>query len=59
MRSPCQSPSFDMQVIAMSAIERELVREGQQLEVALGDGTVSATVAPFPFYDTDKRRPRS
>jgi hypothetical protein len=27
--------------------------------VALGDGTVGATVAPFPLYDTEKKRPRS
>jgi len=59
LRSPCQSPTFDMQVIGMAAIERDLVQEGQQVEVAVGDGLVGATVAPFPLYDTDKRRPRS
>jgi len=59
LRSPCQSPTFDMQVIGMAAIERDLVQEGQQVEVAVGDGVVGATVAPFPLYDTDKRRPRS
>jgi aminomethyltransferase len=59
LRSPCQSPSFDMQVIGMAAIERDLVKDGQQVDVALGDGTVGATVAPFPLYDTEKRRPRS
>jgi aminomethyltransferase len=59
VRSPCQSPSFDMQVIGMAAIDRELDREGQELEVAVGDGTVSATVATFPLYDPEKRRPRS
>lgn len=59
VRSPCQSPTFDMQVIAMAAIERGLVNDGQRVEVAVGDGTVGATVAPFPLYDTDKRRPRS
>jgi len=59
LRSPCQSPSFDMQVIAMAAIERDLVQTGQQVEVALGDGVVNASVAPFPLYDTEKRRPRS
>lgn len=58
VRSPCKSPTFDMQVIAMAAIDRELAREGERLEVALGDGTVPATVAPFPLYDTEKRRPR-
>jgi aminomethyltransferase len=59
LRSPCQSPSFDMQVIGMAAIERDLVTDGQRVEVALGDGVVGAEVAPFPIYDTEKRRPRS
>ena len=59
LRSPCQSPTFDMQVIGMAAIDRDLVKDGQRVEVALGDGTVGATVAPFPLYDTEKRRPRS
>jgi len=27
--------------------------------VALGDDTVTGTVAPFPLYDTEKTRPRS
>jgi aminomethyltransferase len=59
LRSPCQSPTFEMQVIGMAAIDRGLVRDGQRVEVALGSGAVGATVAPFPLYDTDKRRPRS
>ncbi len=59
VRSPCQSPTFDMQVIGMAAIDRGLVRDGQRVDVALGSGTVGATVAPFPLYDTEKRRPRS
>ena len=59
LRSPCQSPTFDMQVIGMAAIDRGLVQEGQRVDVALGAGTVGATVAPFPRYDTEKRRPRS
>ena len=59
LRSPCQSPTFDMQVIGMAAIDRALVTDGQRVDVALGDGTIGATVAPFPLYDTEKRRPRS
>ena len=59
VRSPGQSPTFDMEVIGMAAIDRDLVRDGQRVEVALGEGTVGATVAPFPLYDTEKRRPRS
>ncbi len=59
VRSPCQSPTFDMEVIAMASIDRSLVDDGEQVQVATGDGTATATVAPFPLYDTDKRRPRS
>jgi aminomethyltransferase len=58
VRSPCTSPTFN-EVIAMASIDRELVKEGQRVEVALGSATVSATVAPFPLYDTEKKRPRS
>ncbi len=59
VRSPCQSPTFEMEVIAMAAIERGLVNDGQRVEVAIGDGTIGATVAPFPLYDTGKQHPRS
>ncbi len=58
VRSPAESPSEGGQV-AMAAIDRELNSEGTQVEVALGDGTVPATVAAFPLYDTEKSRPRS
>ncbi len=58
VRSPAKSPTFGEQ-IAMAAIDRELGREGTQVEVSLGDGTVGATTAPFPLYDTKKTRPRS
>ena len=58
VRSPCTSPTFD-EVIAMASIDRGLVNEGQRVDVALDDGTVGATVAPFPLYDTNKTRPRS
>ena len=43
----------------MAAIDRGHVNVGQRVDVALGDGTVGATVAPFPLYDTEKKRPRS
>jgi aminomethyltransferase len=59
VRSPCQSPTFNMEVIAMASINSGLVNEGEQVYVPVGDGTAAATVAPFPLYDTDKRRPRS
>jgi aminomethyltransferase len=59
VRSPCQSPTFGMEVVGMAAIDRELDREGQELDVALGSGTVRATVASFPLYDPKKARPRA
>jgi glycine cleavage system T protein (aminomethyltransferase) len=58
VRSPSKSPTFN-EVIAMASIDRPLVRDGQRVDVALGDGTVGATLAPFPLYDTEKTRPRS
>jgi aminomethyltransferase len=58
VRSPAQSPTFGDQ-IAMAAIDRGLNSEGTQVDVALGAGTVKATVAAFPLYDTEKARPRS
>ncbi|UGS34207.1 Aminomethyltransferase [Capillimicrobium parvum] len=59
LRSPCQSPTFDDQVIGMAAIDRELNEVGREVQVALGSGTVTATVAEFPLYDPQKKRPRS
>jgi aminomethyltransferase len=58
VRSPCKSPTFG-EVIAMAAIDRGQAEPGRGVEVALGDGTVTAKVAPFPLYDTEKTRPRS
>ena len=59
VRSPCKSPTFDMHVIGMAVLDRDLVKDGQRVEVAIGEGTADATVAPFPLYDTENRRPRS
>jgi aminomethyltransferase len=58
VRSPAKSPTFG-EMLGMAAIDRELAGEGTNVDVALGDGTVSATVAAFPYYDTQKSRPRS
>ena len=57
VRSRCQSPTFGG-VIAMAAIDRALAAEGTRVQVAIGDGTVEATVASFPLYDPSKARPR-
>jgi aminomethyltransferase len=58
VRSPSASPTFN-EVIAMAAVDRQHVHDGARVDVALGDGTVGATVAAFPLYDTQKKRPRS
>ena len=58
VRSPCMSPTFEA-VIAMAAIDRGLCEAGQRVDVAVGEGVAGATVAAFPLYDTEKRRPRS
>jgi len=58
VRSPCMSPTFEA-VIAMAAIDRGLCEVGQRVDVAVGGDVAGATVAPFPLYDTEKRRPRS
>lgn len=58
VRSPCESPSTGS-VIALASIDRDLNTIGQSVEVALGGGTVSATVDAFPIYDSGKKRPRS
>ena len=58
VRSPCESPTLGKQ-IAMAAIDRDQSSDGTEVEVALGDGTVKATAAAFPIYDTEKTRPRS
>lgn len=59
VRSMVQSPTYDMQVIAMAAVDRELSEEGQELSVAVGGRTAGATVTSFPLYDPEKKRPRS
>lgn len=58
LTSPCESPTLG-KVIGLAAVETRFARRGANVEVAVGDGTTSATVAPLPIYDPDKRRPRS
>ncbi len=58
LTSPCESPTLE-KVIGLAVLRADLAREGEVVDVAAGDGTVSATVAPVPLYDTEKRRPRT
>lgn len=59
VRSMAQSPTYDMEIIVMAAVDRELSAEGTELAIAVGDGTARATVTSFPLYDPEKKRPRS
>lgn len=59
VRSPCKAPSFDLSVIGIGPIDRALAAPGTRVEVAVGDGTVGATVAGAPLYDPEKGRPRA
>jgi aminomethyltransferase len=58
LTSPCESPTLG-QVIGMAALETDVARKGEQVEVALGDRTAAATVSDFPIYDPEKTRPRA
>lgn len=58
LTSPAESPTLG-RIIGMAVLETRFAGKGEQVEVAVGDGTASATVADFPLYDPEKRRPRS
>jgi aminomethyltransferase len=58
LTSPCESPTLGT-VIGMAVLESRFAAKGENVDVALGDGTVSATVEDFPIYDPQKTRPRS
>ena len=58
LTSPAESPTLG-KVIGMAVLDSGLAAKGETVEVALGDGTVSATVDDFPIYDPQKTRPRS
>jgi aminomethyltransferase len=58
LTSPCDSPTLG-KAIGLATLETRFARPGGSVEVAVGDGTTTATVEPLPIYDPDKRRPRS
>ena len=58
LTSPCESPTLG-RVIGLAVLETRFTRKGETVEVAVGDGTVRATVEELPIYDSEKRRPRS
>jgi aminomethyltransferase len=58
LTSPCESPTLG-KVIGMAVVQTPHAGKGEQLEVVVGDSTAPATVADFPIYDPEKKRPRS
>jgi aminomethyltransferase len=55
--SPAVSPRFG--TIGLAIMDSGAAGEGEAVEVAVGDGTAPATVAPLSVYDPKKERPRA
>jgi glycine cleavage system aminomethyltransferase T len=45
-------------VIGLAVLETAFAQLGTHVQVALSDGTATATVEPRPVYDPEKTRPR-
>jgi aminomethyltransferase len=57
LTSPAASPKFGP--IGLAILPAHLARDGERVEVAVGESTVGATVDVLAIYDPEKRRPRS
>jgi len=57
LTSPTDSPRFG--IIGLAVLPTELAGGGTELEVVVGDQTVTATVADLSIYDPQKVKPRS
>jgi aminomethyltransferase len=57
LTSPATSPRFGP--IALAVLETAMAVDGQRVDVPLGTGTITGTVAPLAIYDPEKRRPRA
>jgi aminomethyltransferase len=57
LTSPAMSPKLGN--IGLAILRSDVAVDGGAVEVALGDGTVGATVDVLALYDPQKRRPRS
>ena len=58
LTSPCLSPTLG-RVIGLAELETAFAQLGTQVQVALSEGTTTATVEPRPAYDPEKKRPRA
>jgi aminomethyltransferase len=57
LTSPAESPKLGP--LGLAILRADVAADGTRLEVALGDGTVGATVDQVALYDPKKERPRS
>ena len=57
LTSPTESPRYGK--VGLAVIRTAHAQVGTTLDLAVGDGTVSATVDVLPVYDTEKKRPRA
>jgi glycine cleavage system aminomethyltransferase T len=57
LTSPTESPRYGK--IGLAVLRADQADVGNAVEVAVGEGTVPATVDVLPLYDTQKARPRS
>jgi glycine cleavage system aminomethyltransferase T len=57
LTSPAESPRFG--VIGIAKLNTSHAADGTEVDVAIGDETVKATVAPLSIYDPNKERPRA
>lgn len=57
LTSPTDSPRFGK--IGLAIVPTNEANVGNRVEVALGEGTATATADVLPIYDTNKERPRS
>jgi aminomethyltransferase len=54
--SPASSPRLG--TIGLAILDADVAVDGEKVEVAVGDGTAAASVAPLSLLDPEKRRPR-
>ena len=54
--SPASSPRLG--TIGLAILDADVAADGEKVEVAVGDGTAPAVVAPLSLLDPEKRRPR-
>jgi aminomethyltransferase len=57
LTSPAVSPRFGP--IGLAILRSDVAPEGTSVDVALGEGTIGATVDVLAVVDPEKRRPRS